>query len=631
MAAPFGDHMVLQRDVSVNIWGSAAPGEVISLSVDGHQEATATAGADGRWKTQLRSHPAGGPHEVTLAGKTTQNLHDVLFGDVWLLAGQSNMDFTSQGVLKPEVLAAEKAKADHAELRYFSVGHPRTIAPLTQGAWKASAPDTMPSFSATGYFFGRTLLESLKVPIGLINAPWSGQRSESFTSLSVLEKIPAFAPLQERWAKFTADYPAAMDVYEKQTLPKWQAQVDEAKKSGQPAPKKPQPPKGGPDDENRPGTLFERMIAPLIPVTIKGVAWYQGESNADNIADAIAYRTMFPAMINDWRARWGWDVPFVFVQLANFRAVQTEPAPRFDAWPYARESQTLALRLPATGMSLTIDLNDDPKQIHPADKVTTGTRLAQVALAKVYGQQIPHTGPLYQSLRIEGARARILFTNVSGALRVRDGGPIKGFAIAGADQQFHWADARVDGSSVVVSSSEVAAPVMVRYDWADNPIGNLYDSAGLPAAPFRTDTIIPGQAVIPLLGKVITLRASNNGKYVASGASGSDPLVNSATSSEQAERFTVIDRGYGNVTLQAASNGKYAQAIPSGAAPIRNISANLGNYETFELLPCGKNTWSLCASSNHKYVSADPQGQKPLMNDSATVGAAQSFEITVVK
>ncbi|HVE15919.1 MAG TPA: sialate O-acetylesterase [Chthoniobacterales bacterium] len=627
LPALFGDNMVLQRDVPVNIWGTASPGETVTLAVDGRKEATTKAGPDGRWKAQLLAHKAGGPHELTLTGTPSLTLHNILFGDVWLLTGQSNMDGNSKGMLKPEVLAAEQPKANYPDLRYYTVGHPRKMEPL-QGNWIACTPETMPGLSATGYFFARDLIEKLKIPIGLISAPWSGQRSETFTSLGVLEKLPEYKPLKEKWEKLTADYPAQMKIYETVTLPKWQAAADQAKQAGQKAPNRPNPPKGGPDDESRPGTLFERMIAPLIPVTIKGIAWYQGESNADTMADAIAYRVMFPAMINDWRARWGWDMPFHYVQLANFRAVQTEPSPRGEAWPYVRESQTLTLGLPATGMSLTVDLNDDPANIHPKNKVTTGARLAQVALAKVYGQKVPYTGPLYRGMKIEGNRVRVSFDNVNGSLKAR--GPVlKGFALAGADGKFVWGDAKIDGATVVVSSPQIATPAMVRYDWADNPIGNLYDGADLPAAPFRSDTSLPGEAVVPLLGKVVTLRAQANGKYVTSTPQGKGPLVNNGSTSADAEKFTVIDRGAGFVTLQAKSNGKYAWGLPSGKDNLTIVSSNLGNFEMFELVPLGKGAWALSAESNRKFVTADAEGKKPLVNDSADAGAAQTFEISI--
>ncbi|MEI8039465.1 MAG: sialate O-acetylesterase [Verrucomicrobiota bacterium] len=631
LAAIFGDHMVLQRDAELKIWGTGVAGESVALAVDGKPAASGTVAGDGRWLVTLPPHPTGGAHELRVAGSPGspgRTLHDILFGDVWLLSGQSNMDFPCDGILTRELLAEEKAKAEFPELRLFTAQHLRRTTGEVAGEWKASSSATMARFSAAGYFFGRELHHELGVPIGLINAAWSGQRSESFTSRAALEKTPAFAPLKARWVQITADYPAKFAVYQYDQLPKWQAAADKAKQQGRASPRPPAVPKGGPDDENRPGALFERHIAPLIPLTLKGIAWYQGESNADNISDAIAYRAMFPAMIQDWRARWGWDVPFLFVQLANFHAVQKVPVPRGDAWPYARESQTLALSLPHTGMSSAIDLNDDPAQIHPKDKITTGHRLAQVALAKVYARQVPHTGPIYQKMAVSGNRVRVSFDNMSGGLKPR-GAAVTGFAIAGADGEFVWGEATVDGTEVVVSSPQVAAPAVVRYNWADNPIGNLYDGAGLPVLPFRSDPqTVPGLAVVPLIGHVVTLRALINGKYVTASQAANGPLINNSDLRERAERFTVIDRGYGEVALQSMANGKFAASNPNGTDAFKCHSGNLGNYETVELLALGRGSWAMLAGSNHKYLSADPLGAMPLVNDSAEAGPAQAFEIS---
>lgn len=628
LAAIFGDNMVLQRDTAANIWGSATPGESVTVTLDGVKGGQATADSTGHWQLKLPPQKAGGAHEVVVTGANAVTLHNVLFGDVWVLSGQSNMDFPCDGVLKPDVLAAEKATANFPEIRLCTINKRPKGEPKEE--WKLCTPETMARFSGTGYFFGREIHKSLGVPIGLINAAWSGQRSESFTSRAVLEKLPEFAALKARWDKIDAEYPAKQRVYEQEALPKWQAEADQAKQSGLPAPKQPSPIPGRPDDENRPGVIFQWLIEPLIPLSIKGFAWYQGESNADNRADAIAYRVMFPAMIQDWRARWGSDLPFLFVQLANFREAQTEPVSRRDAWPYARESQTLALRLPNTGMALAIDLNHEPKQIHPADKVTTGRRLGQVALGKVYGLKVPFTGPSYQGIKVEGNRVRVSFTGAETGLKAR-GETLKGFAIAGADEKFVWADATIDGADVVVSSPQVAAPVAVRYDWADNPIGNLYNGADLPAGSFRSDTTsFPGKAAAPFIGHVVTLRALSNGKYVSADPNGNGPLINHCDQPEQAEKFTVIDRGCDEVSLQSKSNGKYTWALPKGIEGLQNSSNTLGSFETFEIVPMNHGTVALFAVSNRQYVTADPDGIKPLINSSAKADRAETFQLTLV-
>lgn len=485
LPALFGDHMVLQREVPASIWGQAAPGENISLSVN-NQTVRVVSDKDGRWQTQLPAQKAGGPFDLRVSGQNTLTLRDVYFGDVWLLSGQSNMEFGNKSILKPKVFAAESAAANDPELRFFSVKKNPQTAPTRDvgGAWRASTPQSMAPFSATGYFFGRALRRKLGVPIGLIGSYWGGTQSESFTSFEAMVKHSP--ELKAYWEEKLASYPANKQQYDEKTLPQWQVAADNAKAKGHPLPEKPRKPLGSPSSKDRPGALFNGMIAPLIPLSLKGVAWYQGESNADTLEEALAYQTLFPLLINDWRAQWKQELPFLWVQLANHRRVQKNPVEPRAWWPYAREAQTFALSLPATGMALAIDINDEPNNIHPSDKITTGERLAAVALATVYGENLPYTGPLFEQIQIEGSTVRVRFKHTDGGLKAR-GETLRGFAIAGKSGQFVWADARIDGEGVVLSSAQVTKPLAVRYSWADNPIGNLFNGAGLPASPFRSD------------------------------------------------------------------------------------------------------------------------------------------------
>lgn len=496
LPALFGDHMVLQREVPANIWGQAAPGENISLSVN-NQTVRVVSGDDGRWQTQLPVQKAGGPFDLTITGKNILTLKDVVFGDVWLLSGQSNMEFGNKSILKPEVFAAESAAANDPELRFFTVKKNPQTAPTRDvaGTWRASTPQSMASFSATGYFFGRALRRKLGVPIGLIGSYWGGTQSETFTSFEAMVKHSP--EIRAYWEEKLASYPANKRQYDEKTFPQWQTAADKAQAEGRVAPVKPRKPLGSPSSKDRPGALFNGMIAPLIPLSLKGVAWYQGESNADTLEEALAYKTLFPLLINDWRAHWKQELPFLWVQLANYRRVQKNPVEPRAWWPYAREAQTFALSLPATGMALTIDTNDEPDNIHPSDKITTGERLADVALARVYGEKLPHTGPLFEQMQIEGSAVRVRFQHTDGGLKAR-GETLKGFAIAGEDGQFAWADARIEGEGVVLSSAQVTQPAAVRYSWADNPIGNLFNGAGLPASPFRSDiSTLPVTALKP--------------------------------------------------------------------------------------------------------------------------------------
>jgi sialate O-acetylesterase len=482
----FGDHMVLQRDVPANIWGQAAPGEKIRLSLNG-EVVTTTTDSQGNWRAKLPTQAAGGPHEIRITGKTAVTLHDVVFGDVWLMSGQSNMEGISKTMLKPEVLATESATANDPQLRFFTVGKNLQLTPTRQlkGQWHTSTPQTMPDFSAVAYFFGRELRRKLKVPIGLINSSWGGTTVEAFTSIEALEKDPAYPALKNAWSSRDIEFPQKMKLFE-ESLAKWQADTAKAQDQNTELPRRPNMPWGGPKDNQRPSALYNGMIAPLLPYSIKGIAWYQGEANADTIAEAITYRTLFPTVISDWRAKWGNNLPFLFVQLANYRALQVEPVESQQAWPYLREAQQMALKLPNTGMASAMG-NEDTETAHPRDKVTVGKRLADVALGMVYGQNVPYTGPLFHSMKVEGNVARVKFTHAEGGLKVRGGDMLRGFAIAGTDRKFVWANAKIDGDNVVLWSSQVKAPVMVRYGWADNPIGNLYNGAGLPASPFRTD------------------------------------------------------------------------------------------------------------------------------------------------
>jgi sialate O-acetylesterase len=236
----------------------------------------------------------------------------------------------------------------------------------------------------------------------------------------------------------------------------------------------------GVGNQNNPSVLYNAMIAPLVPFAIRGAIWYQGESNAGR---AYQYRTLFPAMIRNWRSAWHSEFPFYFVQLPNWHAHKTEPDE--SDWAELREAQLLTLREPQTGMAVIIDVGDEV-ELHPRNKLDVGRRLAAWALANTYGRKVVPSGPLFDRFTVEGDKVRIKF-KYAGGLKTSDGGPVKGFAIAGDDHHFVWAEARIDGDTVVVSSSQVSKPVAVRYGWADNPIVNLYNQAGLPASPFRTD------------------------------------------------------------------------------------------------------------------------------------------------
>lgn len=474
----FTDNMVLQRGVKVPVWGTADAGEEVSVAFD-KQTVKVTADKDGNWKAELESLEAGGPFELTVAGKTTLTIKNVLVGDVWICSGQSNMEFTVNGALNSK---DEIAKADFPQIRHIKVANKVGLEPKDSisGKWAVCSPQTAGGFTAVGFFFARELHQELKVPIGLIHSSWGGTPAESWTSREVLEGDPDLKVIMDRSDWGLKEFPKQKEKYE-QDLKDWQAAAEKAKADGKPAPAKLKAPAEPDKNPWYASGLYNGMIKPLIPFAIKGAIWYQGESNAGR---AFQYRKLFPAMIQDWRKRWGQDFPFFFVQLANYTARKPEPAE--SDWAELREAQTMTLSLPKTGMAVIIDIGDD-KDIHPKNKQDVGKRLALAADAIAYGKEIEYSGPMYDSMAVEGNTVRIKFKHLGGGLEAKGGGEPKGFAIAGADKKWVWAQAKIDGETIVVSSDRVEKPAAVRYAWANNPECNLYNKAGLPASPFRTD------------------------------------------------------------------------------------------------------------------------------------------------
>ncbi len=480
LPAVISDNMVLQGNKKVSIWGWAEPGEEVMVSVSWHRMKWAvTADKDGKWMFKMNSPKMGGPYEMTISGKNTITLKNIMVGEVWVCSGQSNMQMSVKSSANAE---QEIAAADYPNIRLFTVERKVAEQPQSDcvGNWTLCSPQTVPGFSAVAYYFGRELHEELDVPIGLIHTSWGGTPAEAWTRREVLEKEADAAPILERYDDAVAKYPQAMEEH-KQKVEEWKKAVEKAKAEGGEIPRRPYAPLG-PGHPHSPAGLYNAMIAPLIPYGIGGAIWYQGESNASR---AYQYRKLFPAMIQNWRKDWGQDkFSFLFVQLANFRAVN--PQPSESDWAELREAQLMTLALPNTGMAVIIDIGE-ADDIHPKNKQDVGKRLALWALAKSYGKELVYSGPIYKSMKIEGDRAILYFDHVGGGFVAGPDEPLKGFAIAGADRKFVWADAKIDGDSVVVSSDEVPAPVAVRYAWADNPVCNLYNEEGLPASPFRTD------------------------------------------------------------------------------------------------------------------------------------------------
>lgn len=474
------ENMVLQRGIKVAIWGTAEAGEEVTVTM-GNQKATVKADADGKWKVQIGPLEAGGPFEMKIAGKNTIEFKNILVGEVWVCSGQSNMQMNVGGCINAK---DEIAAADFPKIRLFTVPNVAMDTPQTDcpGKWAECSPKNVGGFSAVAFFFGRHLFKTMNVPIGLIHTSWGGTPAEAWTSKPTLEADPDYKPILDRHVQQVANYPKQKEGYPAQ-LDKWKEIAEKAKAEGKTPPKKPEMPRDPTAKGNgwMPSGLYNAMIAPLIPYGIAGGIWYQGESNAGR---AYQYRKLFAAMIQDWRKNWGQgDFPFFWVQLANF--TPKTPQPGNSDWAELREAQQLTLSLPKTGTGLAIDIGD-AKDIHPKNKQDVGKRLALAALAVAYGKDIPYSGPVYDSMAVEGSAIRLKFKHVNGGL-VCKGEKLIGFAIAGEDKKFVWADVKIDGETVVVSSPEVSKPVAVRYGWANNPDVSLYNKADLPASPFRTD------------------------------------------------------------------------------------------------------------------------------------------------
>jgi sialate O-acetylesterase len=487
----FSDHMILQRERAATIWGKADAGAEVSVSFKG-RSASAKAGADGKWRTQIETGAADAKGSVLTisAGADKQEIKDVLVGEVWFASGQSNMFYTMNR--SPEY-ARLIAESNHPALRMFNA--PLVTAEENQedieGSWKAATSETVADYSAVAFFFARKLHLELGVPIGVIKSAWGGKPVETFTSREALNTLPGTKALIDAMLKDEAGYDQAKaDAAYATKLEQWKATMAAAK--GNPnvdrkrLPKKPDAPKRPLLTEGRPGVLYAAMIHPFVGYTMRGAIWYQGEGNAK--AGAVPYDQTLPLMINDWRKRWADEFSFYYVQLAGYRAPSTEPGTP-DPWALLQDRMRLVLATtPKTGMAITNDVGE-ANDIHPKNKKDPGERLARWALAKDYGKELIYSGPLFKSSEVKDGAIRVSFDHSGTGLKSSDGGALKRFEIAGADKAWHWADAKVDGTdSVLVSSAEVKTPVAVRYAWASNPEGaNLINSDGLPASVFRTD------------------------------------------------------------------------------------------------------------------------------------------------
>jgi sialate O-acetylesterase len=485
----FADHMVLQQNKDLSVYGTAAPDEKVEVTFQ-DKTASGTADKNGDWKVAIGQFKAGGPFEMTVKGTNTITLKDVLVGEVWVCSGQSNMEFPLASANNAQ---QEIAAADYPQIRLLFVN--KAISPSPQrefvGHWDVCTPKTVPWFSAVGYFFGRDLHKALKVPVGLIHTNWGGTLAEAWTSVDGL-KDPVLANYRQRAEDLTKRAPQLMEDYFK-AVDAYKVRFQKSMAEGNGIPTEFPQVNGDLLSNGMPCSLYNGMISPLVGFPVAGATWYQGEANADR---AKEYQTLLPAMIQDWRTHWqDPKMTFLIVQLANF--MQPNAQPEDTGWARLREAQTMtATKVAKAGQALAIDIGD-AADIHPRNKQDVGHRLALAALAIEYGKDIEFAGPMYKSMKVDGDKAVLEFTHVGGGLvakttDVKDApladSQLKRFEVAGEDKKFHWATAKIDGDKIVVSSPDVPHPVAVRYAWANNPTGcNLYNKADLPAVPFRTD------------------------------------------------------------------------------------------------------------------------------------------------
>lgn len=444
----FSDHMVLQRDVEGLIWGWTSPGEKVTVEILGNTSAC-TADSSGKWTAKIKSFSKGGPYKVNITGSKSVTLSDVYFGDVWFCAGQSNMQMQLPFSLNGDT---EVKNSANPNVRFFTTPYGSGSTPADNfgyvSNWYVSGPDSVGNLSAVAYYFAKELTKEIDVPIGIVCSTVGGSQIESWMSDDALKKF-----------------------------------VDSANTPGY--------------SISQPSEYYNGMVAPIEPLKLKGVVWYQGESNTNY---ASLYEKQLDTLVLDWRSGFGQvDLPFIIIELPAYSEVQESPV-QHEPWNYIREGQLNVSRsLNNVGLVVTTDIGD--VDIHPKNKTDVGLRTAYCAVGRFYGKGGDYTGPLYAGMSTEGSKIRLKFENAASGLMAGKktgtdpvqevvGGKLSGFAIAGADGQFVWADAVIDGSDVVVSSSSVSAPKTVRYSWASNPLGNLYNKAGFPASPFRTDGAI---------------------------------------------------------------------------------------------------------------------------------------------
>ena len=493
LASPFSDHMVLQYNTAVPVWGTADAGEKVTVQL-GKQTVSIVADAGGKWMLKLQKLAAGGPYIITVTGKNTIVINDVYAGEVWICSGQSNMDMTVAkedrywcGVINE---AEEVAAANYPLIRVFDTDFTPSATPQDDvtGKWETVSPQTIGHLSAIAYFFARDVQKEIKMPIGLITTAFGASTAEAWIREEALLNEPVCKPLVDSFKKKVEKYLTDTTVQTKYKADqaKWKIASDSAKAAGKNAPRGPKNPDPVRDQHNA-SVLWNGMVKGLVPYAIRGALWYQGESNSPT---AKIYRQIMETLIKDWRQQWAQgDFPFLYVQLANIGKTYDSLPAKGGSEAIKREAQLQNLSVPNTAMAVAIDNADsaDMNNVHPKNKQEIGRRLALAALAITYGKKIVYSGPIYNKMETSGSSIKLYFNHTGTGLMAKDG-DLKGFAIAGPDKKFVWATAKIEGNTVVVSSPDIVNPVTVRYGWGNNPITSLYNKENLPASPFRTDS-----------------------------------------------------------------------------------------------------------------------------------------------
>ncbi len=491
LPAVIDSHMVLQRDQPVPIWGWATPGEDITVKFAGMTSA-AKADRTGRWHVALPKLAANSqPRSMVVQGSSGSQIEliDILVGEVWFCTGPSNIFWP---VKKCDNAEQELGAADFPRIRFFTVEKKMADEPQDNcvGKWSDCSPETVGEVSGIGYFFSRQIHQEVEVPVGLLQSFWGGSRIEAWTSRDALEAELTIKPILEWWEEeFRRFNSAEAQALRQIQLDAWRTAVAQAKASGSPTPKRPVAPKAPRASQHRPACLYNGMVAPLIPFSIRGVICYQG---LGNLAWADHSAVLLEAMIRDWRARWAQgDFPVGMVQPAPYDCGSRWARSGPDAYSVQREAQVVVCENVANiGIAPTLDV-DAVDVLHFTNKQIVGHRLACWALATVYGYEIPYAGPIYESMTVEGESVRVRFRHTGSGLTTSDRRPPSHFEMAGADGEYHSATARIDGHTVVVQSERVAKPTAVRFAFTDTAVVNVINREGLPASLFRTDTSVP--------------------------------------------------------------------------------------------------------------------------------------------